>query len=130
LISQPGPETIDDLLGLVIRRSLAGSFDRHEESLLARTSNEYPVAAWPAGQCGSRTPVTRYSRIKPIDLPAANSNEVVSVPVAAMLLGISKSHAYELIRRGELQGIHLGRRVVVPMRAVEGLLMSAKERSA
>ena len=37
-----------------------------------------------------------------------------SVEEAARLLGISRAHAYELVARGELPHLRLGRRVVVP----------------
>jgi excisionase family DNA binding protein len=43
----------------------------------------------------------------------------VSVRDAARLLGISKSHAYDLIRQDELPHVRLGRRVVVPYRELE-----------
>ncbi len=43
---------------------------------------------------------------------------VLSVPEAAELLGISRTLAYELVVRGELPSIHLGRRVVVPRAAL------------
>jgi excisionase family DNA binding protein len=39
---------------------------------------------------------------------------VLTVTEAAELLGISRAFAYELVARGELPSIHLGRRVVVP----------------
>lgn len=41
------------------------------------------------------------------------------------MLGISRAHAYELVRRGELPRLQLGRRVVVPRRALEDLVSSA-----
>jgi excisionase family DNA binding protein len=44
---------------------------------------------------------------------------VVAVPEAARLLGISRAHAYELIARGELEHVRLGRRIVVPRHALE-----------
>ena len=54
----------------------------------------------------------------------APRNRAVSVPEAARMLGISRSHAYDLVRRGELTGVHLGRRIVVPTRAIEDMLKS------
>lgn len=39
---------------------------------------------------------------------------VVTISEAAAFLGISRSFAYELVRRGELRVIRLGRRQVVP----------------
>jgi excisionase family DNA binding protein len=47
---------------------------------------------------------------------------VVSVPEAARLLGISRTHAYELVTRGELTHVRLGRRIVVPKHAIDTLL--------
>ena len=49
---------------------------------------------------------------------------VLSVGEAATLLGISRAHAYELVARGELPHLRLGRRVVVPKHAIEALLAS------
>jgi len=50
---------------------------------------------------------------------------VVSVGEAATLLGISRAHAYELVARGELAHIRLGRRLVVPRRAIDELIENA-----
>jgi excisionase family DNA binding protein len=47
---------------------------------------------------------------------------VVTVPEAARLLGISRTHAYELVARGELTHLRLGRRIVIPKHAIESLL--------
>ena len=47
---------------------------------------------------------------------------VWTVEEAARLLGISRAHAYELVARGELPHLRLGRRVVVPKHAIETLL--------
>jgi excisionase family DNA binding protein len=38
------------------------------------------------------------------------------------VLGISRAHAYDCVRTGELPSISLGRRVVVPRQAIEELL--------
>ncbi len=45
-----------------------------------------------------------------------------SVSEAAGVLGISRAHAYDCVRSGELPSITLGRRVVVPRQAIEELL--------
>jgi excisionase family DNA binding protein len=50
---------------------------------------------------------------------------VLSVTEAAGLLGISRGLAYELVARGELPSLRLGRRIVVPRRALEDLLEAA-----
>jgi len=47
---------------------------------------------------------------------------VVTVPEAARLLGISRTHAYELVSRSELAHLRLGRRIVIPKHAIEALL--------
>jgi excisionase family DNA binding protein len=47
---------------------------------------------------------------------------VLSVTEAAGMLGISRGLAYELVARGELPSLRLGRRIVVPRRALEALL--------
>jgi len=43
----------------------------------------------------------------------------LSVEEAGMILGISRDLAYDLVGRGELPSVRLGRRVVVPRRALE-----------
>lgn len=55
---------------------------------------------------------------------------VLTVPEAARLLGISRTHAYELVTRGELAHIRLGRRIVVPKHALDALLGLPSERQA
>jgi excisionase family DNA binding protein len=47
---------------------------------------------------------------------------VLSVGEAAGMLGVSKSLVYDLITRGELPGLRLGRRVVVPTQALLALI--------
>ena len=46
----------------------------------------------------------------------------LSVTEAARVLGISRAFAYALVARGELPNLRLGRRVVVPRRALEELI--------
>lgn len=46
----------------------------------------------------------------------------VSVTEAAQILGISRAHAYDCVRSGELPSITFGRRIVIPCAAVERLL--------
>jgi excisionase family DNA binding protein len=47
---------------------------------------------------------------------------VWSVEEAGRRLGISRAHAYELVARGELPHLSLGRRLIVPKQALESLL--------
>ncbi len=45
-----------------------------------------------------------------------------SVGEAAAILGVSKSKIYDSVRNGELRGVQVGRRIVVPCDAVETLM--------
>jgi excisionase family DNA binding protein len=52
-----------------------------------------------------------------------DSNKLtLSVPETATLFGISRAHAYELVARKELPALRLGRRLVVPRKALETML--------
>ncbi len=55
----------------------------------------------------------------------AGKKRTMTVEEAGEVLGISRSLAYELVRRGELPSLRLGRRLVVPIRALEELLGQA-----
>jgi excisionase family DNA binding protein len=46
----------------------------------------------------------------------------LTVTEAAEMLGISRTLAYQLVARGELASLRMGRRIVVPRRALESLL--------
>jgi excisionase family DNA binding protein len=46
----------------------------------------------------------------------------LTVAEAGQVLGVSRSYAYELVRQGQLPCMRLGRRIVVPVRALEALL--------
>ena len=46
----------------------------------------------------------------------------VSVPQAGNLLGLGRFAAYEAARRGEIPTVRMGRRKLVPVRALEDLL--------
>jgi excisionase family DNA binding protein len=54
----------------------------------------------------------------------------LSVTEAAAVLGISRALAYELVARGELPALHLGRRLLVPKAALLGLLGLAGPRGS
>jgi excisionase family DNA binding protein len=51
----------------------------------------------------------------------------MTVTEAAQRLGISRAHAYELVTRGELPSLRLGRRIVIPIRPLEALLNNATD---
>lgn len=46
----------------------------------------------------------------------------LTVEEAAALLGISRGLTYELVRRGELPVLRLGRRLVIPRKALQAIL--------
>ena len=48
-----------------------------------------------------------------------------TVPEVAELLGISRSSAYECVRRGEIPALTLGRRVVIAKATIDVLLRVA-----
>jgi excisionase family DNA binding protein len=48
-----------------------------------------------------------------------------TVTEAAQILGISRSSAYEAIRRGEIPSIVIGHRIVIARTAIDRLLGSA-----
>jgi excisionase family DNA binding protein len=56
------------------------------------------------------------------DRTMSDDGLVWTVAEAGRMLGISRAHAYELVARGELPHLRLGRRVVVPKLAIEALL--------
>lgn len=49
-------------------------------------------------------------------------SKTMTVEEAAVVLGISRTTAYECVRRGELRAVRLGRRLVVPRLVVDQLL--------
>lgn len=54
------------------------------------------------------------------------ARKVVSVTEAASILGIGRNLCYEAIRRGEVPAIRIGKRVLIPIAALERLLESAR----
>src|SRR5438874_11596004 len=62
-------------------------------------------------------------------MEAEHKSLTLSVGQAAKLLGISRAFAYELVARGELPSLRLGRRIVVPRRALEALLEAGVRRT-
>jgi len=65
------------------------------------------------GLGGSSSPLPEVGNLRPLGSLGAD-RLVLTVAEAGQLLGISRAFAYELIARGELPVIRLGRRVVVP----------------
>lgn len=54
----------------------------------------------------------------------------LTVEEAGEVLGISRGLAYELVKRGELPALRLGRRLVVPVDALEAMVASAMSGAA
>jgi excisionase family DNA binding protein len=50
-----------------------------------------------------------------------------TVEEAARAIGVSRGLAYELVRRGDLRTVHVGRRVLVPRDAVRDFLGLGQE---
>ncbi len=59
--------------------------------------------------------------IEPNKLPVSE-RLALSVEEAGALVGISRDLAYDLVARGELPSVRLGRRLVVPRQALEEAL--------
>lgn len=47
---------------------------------------------------------------------------LISVNEAARVIGVSRSYAYELVASGILASVRLGRRVLVPVSAIDDLI--------
>ena len=59
---------------------------------------------------------------QPPRVVALTERLALSVEEAGGLLGISRDLAYDLVARGEIPSVRLGRRLVVPRRALEEAL--------
>ncbi len=53
----------------------------------------------------------------------------VTMPEAAKLLGIGRNTAYEAARRGEIPIVRIGKRLLVPVSALDRLLDGSSEKS-
>ncbi len=49
----------------------------------------------------------------------------ISIPETAKLLGLSRNSTYEAAKRGELPTLIVGRRILVPLSALQKLLVEA-----
>ena len=57
----------------------------------------------------------------------AYEKSVYTVPQVAKILGINRNLAYELVRRGDLPALRLGKRFVCPKQAIDRLLGQGSE---
>lgn len=63
-----------------------------------------------------------------IELETGDSRPLaVSITEAGRLLGVSRDLVYDMVARHELGSVRLGRRIVVPVRAIEAILGQVKE---
>lgn len=60
--------------------------------------------------------------------PPADESWVYTVDEAALLLRIGRSAAYEAVRRGQLPALRLGRKLRIPRKALEQMLMGESPR--
>ena len=51
---------------------------------------------------------------------------LISVSEAARVIGVSRSYAYELVASGLLASVRLGRRVLVPVSAIDDLIAQCR----
>src|SRR6266516_368658 len=51
-----------------------------------------------------------------------STRHTLTVIEAARLLGISRNSAYEAVRQGEIPSVRIGRRIIVPLHALDQLL--------
>lgn len=69
-----------------------------------------------------------------INNPAANSScigrKTLTVIEAAVCLGVSRNTTYQAIRNGTIPSIRVGRRVLVPLHALEALLSGQSSRTS
>lgn len=56
--------------------------------------------------------------------------QTLRIEAAAKLLGIGRTSAYKAARCGEIPALRFGRRLVVPKRAIEGMLEEAGSTSS
>jgi excisionase family DNA binding protein len=65
-----------------------------------------------------------------LEVVIAAERITLTVEEAGERLGISRTLAYELVRRGEIPSLRLGRRVVVPTRALDRMVESGAEEAS
>jgi excisionase family DNA binding protein len=58
------------------------------------------------------------------EMVVSNDRLVFTVTEVAYLINVSRAFAYELVARGELPSIRLGRRIVIPRSGLQKLLDS------
>jgi excisionase family DNA binding protein len=90
-----------------------------------RLATIHPITAAAANRKLTRLPTRDGDADCTGTIPDTAERLVLSVDDAAYLLNISRGLAYELVARGELPAIRLGRRIVIPRIILEELLGTA-----
>jgi len=122
-------------IGLLLRRMrqarVEGELTVPETSALARLDRSGPATSSALAKLEQISPQSMGATLSALEArglvgrgPDAQDGRrvVLSVTEAATVLGISRALAYELVGRGELPALHLGRRLVVPKAALLELL--------
>ena len=54
-----------------------------------------------------------------------DQRKTITVDEAAAALGISRNHAYEAVKQGDLPSLKIGRRILIPKAAFDRMLAEA-----
>jgi excisionase family DNA binding protein len=65
-----------------------------------------------------------------MDTTKPETRKTITIEEAAVLLGIGRGTAYEAARRGELPTLRIGRRLLVPVAALDALLNAPTRHAA
>jgi len=109
------PEATHRCLGRSLASVLVGE-DRHKE---APSRIDAGVQCHPKHRLASNGCTITF--LAPLS-PSWNDRLVYTVTEAAQLLGVSRASAYELVARGEIPVIRLGRRILIPKTQLLALL--------
>jgi excisionase family DNA binding protein len=109
-----------DLVPMDPHRNSTGRADRGSSG--AKTTASNPHARHHEG--ATRDAAPRVDDTHLMRWPAEAAPLVLTVTEAASLLGVSRALAYELVARGEIPSLRLGRRLVVPRARLIALLES------
>lgn len=60
----------------------------------------------------------------------ARKRRALSVPEAAEELGISRGSAFAAVKRGEIPSIRIGKRLLVPVAALDSMLSEVRQEEA
>ena len=67
--------------------------------------------------------LARVAAVAPVEL-AGHPRSLLSVTEAAGMLGIGRTHVFQLLGRGDLESVAIGRRRLVPVSAIERYVRS------